>query len=368
LLLGLQTITILGLVYLTEVSIMLAYSLNITMPKQNLDELLELANHYPSPHNGQPIRLKLKTDTEIDVYFEKQRGLQATDISFMFSFVSIGVFMEHLNIACSALGHGLTYKLSLPNETELKGEGLVKVAECSIKWSQKKPDEKLLADIKFRQTSRKKYSSGINNQLMDKLTSIANQSGMTLHMLAKEESHQAIWLNQRAVFDDLFDEPVRRELNHWLRYSQAEKLNKQDGLAYDCMELSGPTMKYIINHPKILKFPGVGQMLKKYYLRTMSDNSDVLYMLAPFDTEKASFEVGRAIMKIWMEITSNRLYLHPFGTIMSNRVAHRDFLKLANIDDESRKNYLVFIFRCGQSERPVASLRLPVKDHLVMEA
>lgn len=338
------------------------------MPKQNLDQLLELANHYPSPHNGQPIRLKQKDDNTLEVLFEKQRGLQATDISLLFSFVAVGVFLEHFSLAASALGHNLTYELSLPNQNELKGQGILKVAECKVRWSAKAADKELHDSIIFRQTSRKKYSSGVNRILADEITAIASKKGMNAHKLDTEQSHQAIWLNQRAVFDDLFDEAVRQELNHWLRYSKAEKIEKKDGLAYDCMELNGKAMKYIIAHPKWLRLPGVGNVLKNYYLRTMSDNSDVFYMLAPFSTEIESFEVGRVIMKIWIKIASNQLYLHPFGTIMSNNAAHRDFIKLANIKDESRKNYLVFIFRCGQSQKPVPSLRIPVKNHLLMEA
>ena len=37
-----------------------------------LTELLELANHYPSPYNGQPIELKQLYDHNFGIYFQIQ--------------------------------------------------------------------------------------------------------------------------------------------------------------------------------------------------------------------------------------------------------------------------------------------------------
>ena len=51
----------------------------MTTENTKLTELLELANHYPSPHNGQPIELKQVDDQNFDMYFQKERGLQASE-------------------------------------------------------------------------------------------------------------------------------------------------------------------------------------------------------------------------------------------------------------------------------------------------
>jgi len=338
-----------------------------TAPKA-LHDFLELLNQYPSPHNGQPIRLKQTTDSTFEVYFQKERGLQATDISFIFSFVSMGVFVEYAAQCAQALGHSLEYVLSLPAESELRGTGEAKFAELTIQWRAKAADDFLAAALRFRQTSRKKYYEGLTDELSMATVRTAEESGMKLSKLSKEQAAQAIWLNQRAVFDDMFDHAVQQELDHWLRYSKEEKEAKRDGLAYDCMELNGRLMKFIVHHPHILRTPGLSGMIKRYYLRTMADASDVFYMLAPFATEKQSFDVGTVITQVWVDLSRQGYYLHPFGTIMSNHAAHQDFLELAGVANESREsNYLVFIFRAGKSEVPVKSLRLPYEKHLMME-
>ena len=331
-----------------------------------IQKLLELANHYPSPHNGQPIELKALPGDVFEMYFQRERGLQAAEVSFLFSYVTMGVFMHHLSLCAKALGHDFHFTLALPNLEGIKGEGLVKFASCKITLDALEPDDILRETLLFRQTSRKKYSEGINDGLSQQTIAIAAQMKMQLVKMNRSDTHQAIWLNQRAVFDDMFDNAVRKELDHWLRYSKSEKETKKDGLAYDCMELNGRVMKFITNHYKILRMPGVGGLLKKYYLRTMSDNSDAFYLLTPFSTEKEAYDVGVAIMQIWEAIASKGYYLHPFGTIMSNEAAHNDFLKLAHIEHEDvTKNFLVFIYRAGKSPKPNASLRIPVTEHLL---
>lgn len=333
-----------------------------------LEQLLTLANHYPSPHNGQPVRVKAIADDRLELYFQKERGLQAADISFIFSFVSMGVFVEHFQLAARALGHQLKINLELPKEVSLKGSGLVKFAEAHVSWAAVSPDTTLQTTLRNRQTSRKKYRSGLPLAAAQKLSDVADEADMQLRQLDDQQAQQAIWLNQRAVFDDMFDEATRRELNHWLRYSRRQKETLRDGLAYDCMELNGRVMKYIVNHPKILRVPIIAPMIKQYHLHTMRDKSSIFYMMAPFATETDAFRIGQVIMQQWLAVAEAGCYLHPFGTIMSNYAAHRDFLKLVGEHNESRAHsYLVFIFRSGHSAPPVRSLRLPISQHLILE-
>lgn len=333
---------------------------------KKLTELLDLANRYPSPHNGQPIELKQVDDHNFDLFFEKKRGLQAAEVSYLFSYVTMGVFIYHLSLCAKAFGHEFNYKIKLPPVESLKGEGDVQFASCRIEFSKHATNQSLLDTILFRQTSRKKYSQGVDDELSDKTIKIAADHRLQLVKMNRADTHQAIWLNQRAVFDDMFDDAVRKELNHWLRYNKQEKEAKKDGLAYDCMEINGKAMKFIVKYYKILRFPGISTILKKYYLRTMSDDSDAYYLLTPFSTEQEAYDVGVAVMRIWEAVADKRYYLHPFGTIMSNVAAHTDFLKLAHIEHEDiTKNFLVFIYRCGKSEKPNASLRVPVKEHLL---
>lgn len=325
----------------------------------------ELVRTYPSPHNGQPMVLQRKSNTEFKVFFQTNRGLSATPISYLFSFVTIGVFFEHIEACAAALGHKITSHVNLPNVDDMGVEGSeLFCGTIVLGWGEKKPDSNVYDALKFRQTSRKKYSSGLSETEMEHLHTLTSK-GQKLVVLDDAKAHQTIWLNQRAVFDDMFDDAVRTELSKWLRTSHDEKMTKKDGLSYDCMELSGGALSFILKHYKVLRWPVVSSLLKQYYLRTMKDNSTVGYMATPFMKEADGLEIGRTVMKLWLDLSKHGAYLHPFGTIVSNLQAHKDFAELVGLDDEQReKNYVTFIFRAGRSDPPVRSERLGI-EHFI---
>jgi len=326
-------------------------------------ELLELIQLYPSPHNGQPMRLERTSESTFDVWFVTDRGLTATPISARFSFVTIGVFLEYVQACGEALGHVITVSENLPKEADMLGSS--KELACGsivVKWNDIQPSETRLAAIRFRQTSRKKYTSGLSNEEKTELEAMASGE-VRLSFVDEATSHQVVWLNQRAVFDDMFDEPVRNELRQWMRTSHEEKVAKRDGLSYDCMEMSGSALKFFLNHYQIIRWPVISGLLKRYYLRTMRDNSSVGYLSASFANESDACAIGRVIMRIWLKLSEQGTYLHPFGTIVSNDEAHADFLRLVH-KEEAEDSYVAFIFRAGRSSVPVRSERLPL-DQLI---
>lgn len=333
--------------------------------KQKIQELTELINRYPSPHNGQP--MVIKEDKErYEIYFDTSRGLSATPISYLFSFVTIGVFVRYIELCAKALGHHVKVDVSLPSADEMASEGELHCASFVLDIDVAKPEDELRRAILFRQTSRQKYQSGLTDLEKRSVSTVASDHGITADFLNDDDSVQAIWLNQRAVFDDMFNVPVREELRHWIRFDQFEKNSKKDGLAYDCMELSGAALKFVFKYYKILHWPIVAPILRRYYLRTMQDSSSVGYVTSPFETEQQAYTIGRCVIDLWIEISKSGKYLHPFGTVVSNDQAHHDFARLIGLDSESRNtDYVVFIFRAGSSNVPVESERMAISEHLL---
>ncbi len=70
----------------------------MTIIDDQIKNFLDLANLYPSPHNGQPIALHQINDNSFELYFCRERGLQAAEVSLLFSYVTMGVFVEHLGL------------------------------------------------------------------------------------------------------------------------------------------------------------------------------------------------------------------------------------------------------------------------------
>lgn len=327
-----------------------------------------LINTYPSPHNGQPIVLKRSAECRYDIYFDTARGLTSTPISHLFSFVTVGVFARFLEACGRALGHRVVLSMSLPEEAGMAKPGLLPLGQFRVEYNTASPGTALEQAIRFRQTSRKKYTSGLTQAEQEAALALADLYGLTTRFVDDKTAAQIIWLNQRAVFDDMFNPAVRKELMHWLRFSHSDKMQKKDGLSYDCMELSGGALRFVCQHYQILRWPVVAPLLKSYYLRTMQDESSVGYATAAFERPPDAYKIGQYITDVWLELSKAGAYLHPFGTIVSNEQAHSDFTQLVGLEHESRdKNHVVFIFRAGRSPEPVRSERIESEEHLYKE-
>jgi hypothetical protein len=327
-------------------------------------DFLDLISRYPSPHNGQPMMLK-KNHNGYDVYFDTSRGLKSTPISYLFSFVTIGVFMQYVESCAEALGYDCLVTTDLPDESQMMTTAQLHCGSFQLRKNDS-PNEQLKDAILFRQTSRRNYDEGLTLDEQNDLTRLADRMGLSANFLSREDGIKTAWLNQRAVFDDMFNPAVREELRHWMRFDRREKLRKKDGLAYDCMELGGSSLKFIFKYYKVLRWPVVRNLLKKYYMRTMRDASTVGYVTSPFVTEEDAYKIGRFIINAWLELSKKGKYLHPFGTIVSNDQAHADFLTIAGIANESvQENYVSFIFRAGHSNPPVRSERIEHEQHLL---
>jgi hypothetical protein len=311
-------------------------------------KFIELINTYPSPHNGQPMVMRKSGQGTYDVFFETSRGLSATPISYLFSFVTVGAFMRYVELCAQALGHTADVQASLPDDaSSMATPGRLYCGTVRIDFAAGGPVSALEEAIRFRQTSRKKYSSGLTD--------------------GEKETAKHLAQRQRAVFDDMFNPAARAELMHWLRFTHEEKVAKRDGLSYDCMELSGSALRFVCRNYRALRWPIVAPLLKRYYLRTMKDDSTVLYVSGAFVRPADAYAIGQFISNFWLDLSKNGAYLHPFGTIVANDEAHAEFVRLVEHGGEDRaSNYVVFICRAGRSEPPVRSERLDL-THILEE-
>lgn len=68
------------------------------------DAILATARWYPSPHNSQPIRVRVVAADRAEIYYDLDRGLPAEPYGIPFGSVCAGIFLELLAIAAHALG------------------------------------------------------------------------------------------------------------------------------------------------------------------------------------------------------------------------------------------------------------------------
>src|SRR5205085_4304787 len=73
--------------------------------------LLETAIHAPSPHNVQPWRIRIQSDSEADLLIEKRRTLPKEDVTGSFIILTMGLFIEALSLLAANRSYKLRHEL-----------------------------------------------------------------------------------------------------------------------------------------------------------------------------------------------------------------------------------------------------------------
>jgi hypothetical protein len=326
-------------------------------------EIMRLALHYPSPHNCQPIKLEVTSPDTAKVFFDTDRGLFASEFGYSFSYLSVGVFIEFVVQSAGALGYKLEYTPQLA-EIDLKhGPYLHYFGDLKI-LGKTKPDPTLRKELISRQTSRESYfSTPLTNKLALRIKEIAKKSGIVLdHTNDSEKVRRTMLLNQDAIFKDVRNKTMHDELAKWLRYTDKQAQKTGDGLSARCLKIPGYILFIAMKIPYLTNNFLTSRLLKNYYLKTMQHVPSIVWMYGNFDNHKQHLESGRAFMKIWMEISKEGYYLHPYGSVPTSEKMLNRF---HNIVGHSKAEKVWMILRVGKSTRPPKSYRISLEDHFI---
>src|SRR6187551_2513116 len=75
--------------------------------------ILDAARNYPSPHNSQPMRVRVESDATASVFYDLDRGLPGESFGIPFGHVCAGVFLESLAVVAAAEGYAVREELAL---------------------------------------------------------------------------------------------------------------------------------------------------------------------------------------------------------------------------------------------------------------
>lgn len=326
-------------------------------------DILSYARWSPSPHNVQPWKVKILSATQAQVYYDPKRLLPAEDTTGCFTILGFGIFIEYMAIAANPLGY--TIEAVYPNTLlDENASGIVPFAKLNLVKSTKKEvfDREL---IRIRQTSRLEYNGRpVAPEIIEELTSIAKEYGHTLSISTdKEMINWVLQLNRDTVFYDMNDKKTREEIAHWLRYSMKSGRQKKDGLWAYCLTIPGILLYLFFHFRWLFNLPGFKQFARSYYLKSTSGTAMVGWLHGPFSTPEDWIKAGHMMGRLWLAMTNRKVYLHPFGSIITNKDAHKRLKEKFNIDESSRKTWL--LMRLGYSAKPPQSERLLLDDILI---
>ena len=286
-------------------------------PRARWESLVEEARWAPSPHNVQPWLLRPISRDSAEIVCPADRLLPNADPDGIFTACGIGSFVEGLAVA--AAGQGLSLRAE-PTGNAPGGDDPVVTVELAEGGS----DELSPELLRRRRTSRLPYDGTlVRADLLEELAHVARGGGHEWR--ASSDPQLVRWvvgLNRETLFLDMSDPDARREVGRWLRFSAAEAERRRDGFSPDALGFPGWLLRLFFRRHRLLELPVVRPCGRWLYGRTTRGTSTVAWLRGPFETVEDGIAAGRVLMRLWLTMTRDGIQLHPFGSVVTNRVAN----------------------------------------------
>ena len=326
-------------------------------------ELLDYARWTASPHNVQAWKLKIISETEADIYYEPKRLLPVTDPTGCFSVMGFAMFIDSLNLVANSKGFKIEPKYQKQN---FNFNSQVPVLFANLKLVPTTEKESLNKElIKSRRTSRLPYNNvPVSEELIKKFQAETEAFGH--HFNASSDEKMVKWvqdLNRDTLFYDMGDEHARKEIGALLRYTDEEAKKHKDGLWSYCFHIPGWFMKLFFNYEKFFELPIIKQILLAFYESTMKGTRTVAWIQGPFKTFDDYISAGYAFNRVWLKMAEQNVYLHPFGSVITNPNAHERLKEKFHANENEEMMWI--LLRIGYSEVPPRSLRLSAEEIII---
>lgn len=332
------------------------------MSRELWKDILEYGRWAPSPHNIQSWRFRLEADESCTLLYDPARLLPDTDPTGRFCTVGFGILLEMLSIA--AAPHGLTVKTEyITRHLDPSVPGATPFARLTLvpREDRETLDRQLILD---RRTSRLPYDDvPVADSVLRELAAVADGFGHKLEFSSDpKEVAWVVRLNADTMFFDMSDPVARNEVGGWIRFSYAEAKRRADGLAAYAMHFPGLLMKLFVHANYLFRIPGIYQGVRWFYERSMRGTRTVAWLSGPFEKHEDWDNTGRMMARLWLTMTKHGVYLHPFGSVITNPKAHARLAE--HFNDGTRENDLWLLLRLGHSDLPPSAQRLTLEQLL----
>jgi hypothetical protein len=322
--------------------------------------LVDVARWCPTIHNLQPHQLKIVSETEADLYYDPARLLPVGDPNAVFVTIALAMFVEHLSIAAGAFGAKVELTEVVQEvSTKATGSTLFARLKLSSRMEKESIDKSLILK---RRTSRLHYdgkplAAGTIQKIRQEAAHFQHEF---FESSKKEFVDFVIDLNQQTLFEDLESKPGREELHRLFRYSKEEAEAHKDGLWAKCMDFPGKLMKSVFTHHERWEKGARKKLLGNYYQSSFNGTETVCWFGGAFENTEDWLNAGKMFARTWLRMTEDGAYIHPFGSLITNKGAYQRINE--TLEQASGNKKIWMIFRAGYSKEPVRSYRLSTNE------
>ena len=331
---------------------------------QKWNEIIGYARLCPSVHNTQPWKLKLKSETTAELYYDASRLIPATDPSSALTVISLAMFVESLSIASAPLGYQIKAEFAEGGELSASSGSLCLFATLTLEIAEK--TDTLSPELLLqRKTSRLKYNGkALEQKTAGELSELCRSYGYTFGLATDPEHVKAVLrLNTQTFFHELDNNPARKEFSTWMRTSLKDASGKKDGLSNLCLGLPAIVMNGLAYRPGLFKSFLLKPLIAASYTGSMKGTPAIGWLSGKFHTREDRISAGRLLLRFWLQVRKNKAVIHPIMSLTFNPEIFRQFKSIIQHSDQADPVW--FVFRIGYSDEPPASFRLDTKDIIV---
>ena len=329
--------------------------------------LLESAVHSPSPHNVQPWRVRILSESEADLFIDSDRTLPKEDPTGSFIILTMGMFIEGLSQLAAHRGLRLEHDeynepswyaqeiLRLRQQTFMPFARLRLISDAGVRC-----DFNPELFLKRRTSRISLKPDPVAQSSLDDLKRLAKEWSQRYEQITDSETIERILAkNTDAVFEDLNHRDYHDEIVTWFRFTdKAAKLHR-DGLDYRCMNTSRPAFWLSAKFPQLLQVPISRSILARVYRSQLGEVPTMGMLAGDFWAAESAFRTGSFLMQFWFATAQHNLYIHPYGNLVTNKPAAEWLEKQTGISN------IWLIFKIGYSDVPPKSYRRSVEEILL---
>jgi len=329
--------------------------------KTDTYKILYYASLAGSSHNSQPWKAEVYPNDSVLIFADTSRLLDVVDPNGIELYISVGAFIENLDIAANALGYKTDITLF---ETGINSS----LPAASIKLTKTGLPQNLeyLKELELRTTLRIPFDTlAIKNIDREKLVSFAPEN----IILVPSDSHDGSFIAKKeleAYTKQAFQKDAQDELASWMRFSNRDVNSKRDGLTPAGMGIKGIggfVVRNFMNPEDSKKESFVMSGVEKTQ-NQVGNCGGWIFITTEKDDVSEWINVGRIYERLNIQCRSLNIGFHPMNQIIEEPSVYQEVNeKIA----QGRK--IMFIARIGYvNEYPApVSKRRPVESFTIFK-
>jgi len=318
-----------------------------------IEKIIYYASLAGNSHNTQPWYVYVENDSVLFIKADFSRKLHIVDPDARGLFISLGAFIENLELAAGSLGYRTDIEIAAKHKDDST------VAAIHLSKSQKSGFD--LNQIENRRTHRTPFhNTEISKDHLNKLID-DNNSEIFYFSYSSEEGKYIAEQTLAAYTQQAQDDQAKQELANWMRFSNSDVEKHRDGLTTSGMGITGFGGFLVRNFYKpedSMKDSFIETGIEK--TKEQTDNcGGWLVIIQNEDSPERWIKTGRLYQRVNLVCRDMMIGFHP----MNQLIEEESFEKIVN-EHLSLPGVIQFVARVGYVDEypPANSVRRSVKE------